>query len=113
MESSTMNARAGVSVGRWFTRVLAVLAVAGAAIALFVVISNSLESSPSDGKGGERSTQKREQKAQSTPQTVVVQPGDTLAQIAEDNGVTVERIEQLNPEIDPQALPSGATLKLR
>lgn len=108
-----MNARAGVSVGRWFTRALAVLAVAGAAIALFVVISGSLESSPGDGKRGERTTPKREQKDQSNAETVVVQPGDTLAQIAEDNGVDVDRLQQLNPDIDPQALPSGATLKLR
>ncbi len=43
----------------------------------------------------------------------VVQPNDTLAGIAETTGVPVEELQNLNPDIDPQALPSGATLKLR
>jgi LysM repeat protein len=45
--------------------------------------------------------------------TYVVQSGDTLIEIARDTGVSVRRIEALNPGIDPQILISGERLKLR
>ncbi len=108
-----MNPPAQAGFGHWLARILAVLAVAACAIALFVVISGSLDTSGGDdgkqaGKGPDR-TQTQDQ----TAETYVVQPGDTLAGIAAEVGVPVERLEDLNPEIDPQALPSGGTLKLR
>ena len=43
----------------------------------------------------------------------MVQANDTLDGIAEKTGVSVEDLQDLNPDIDPQALPAGATLKLR
>ncbi|MBV9214049.1 MAG: LysM peptidoglycan-binding domain-containing protein, partial [Actinobacteria bacterium] len=49
-----------------------------------------------------------------TQQTVyVVQTGDTLATIASKTGVSVDRLQQLNPQLDPQALVSGQQIKLR
>ncbi len=39
--------------------------------------------------------------------------GDTLGAIAEKTGVTVERLQTLNPDLDPQALLSGQKIKLR
>jgi LysM repeat protein len=48
-----------------------------------------------------------------TPESYVVQNGDTLTSIAHENGVPVARILRLNPGIDPQILISGETLKLR
>ena len=114
MDGSTTNAPAGASLGRWLARILAVLAVAAAAIAVALVISGSLDSAGDGRADGERTQQTQTQtQQQQTPETYVVQPGDTLAGIAADVGVPVERIEQLNPQIDPQALPAGATLKLR
>lgn len=107
-----MNAPAQAGFGGWLARVLAVLAVAGATIAVIVVISGSLDTSGGeDGKAGKGPD--RTQTQEKTAETYVVQPGDTLAGIAAEVGVPVERLEELNPEIDPQALPSGATLKLR
>ena len=41
------------------------------------------------------------------------QGGDTLAGIAEKTGVTVERLQELNPDLDPQALVAGQKIKLR
>ena len=32
----------------------------------------------------------------------MVQPGDSLSLIAEETGVSLERLQQLNPDIDPQ-----------
>lgn len=43
----------------------------------------------------------------------VVKTGDTLAGIAEKTGLTVERLQLLNPDLDPQALVSGQKIKLR
>ena len=107
-----MNAPAQAGLGRWVTRVLAVLAVAAAAIALLVVITGSLDSAGEDGKQAGKGPD-RTQTQEQTAETYVIQPGDTLAGIAADVGVPVEQLEDLNPEIDPQALPSGGTLKLR
>jgi LysM repeat protein len=43
----------------------------------------------------------------------VVKTGDTLAGIAQQVGLTVERLMELNPELDPQALVSGQEIRLR
>jgi LysM repeat protein len=96
-------------------RVLALLALAAVLIALIVVIGDSVGSSDDPGKDGHKRSQKHgeEQKPDEQAETYVVQPDDTLVAIAEKTGVSVERLQQLNPKIDPQALPSGATLKLR
>jgi LysM repeat protein len=48
-----------------------------------------------------------------TPQTYVVQSGDTLTSIAHEYGVPVARILRLNPGVDPQILISGEKLKLK
>jgi LysM repeat protein len=48
------------------------------------------------------------------PQDVyVVKTGDTLGSIAEKTGIPVEKLQELNPELDPQALVSGQKIKLR
>ena len=43
----------------------------------------------------------------------MVQNGDTLTSIAHKTGVSVARIQALNPGVDPQILISGEKLKLR
>ncbi len=100
-------------MGRWIARLLAVLAVAAAAIAVFLVISGSLESSGGGDGRANKGPDKQQQQQAPDAETYVVQPGDSLGSIAEETGVSVERLSELNPEIDPQALQSGATLKLR
>jgi LysM repeat protein len=45
--------------------------------------------------------------------TYTVKTGDTLGAIAEKTGVSVERLQELNPELDPQALLSGQKINLR
>ena len=41
-----------------------------------------------------------------------VRPGDTLAQIAAQTGLTLNRLEALNPNVDPNGLLPGERLKL-
>ncbi|MEA2351873.1 MAG: LysM domain, partial [Thermoleophilaceae bacterium] len=43
----------------------------------------------------------------------VVKTGDTLGSIAQKTGVPVEKLQELNPTLDPQALVSGQRIKLR
>ncbi|MGI9021592.1 MAG: LysM peptidoglycan-binding domain-containing protein [Solirubrobacterales bacterium] len=112
MESSTTNAAGRASLGRWVARILAVLAVGAAAVALYLVISGS-DATDSGSKKAGKNPPSEQQQPERPPDTYVVQPGDTIGGIAVKLGVSVERIEELNPEIDAQALPSGAALLLR
>jgi LysM repeat protein len=52
-------------------------------------------------------------KQKPTPATYTIKANDTLTAIAEENGTTVERLLELNPELDPQGLVAGQKIKLR
>jgi LysM repeat protein len=43
----------------------------------------------------------------------VVQAGDTLTRISSKTNIAVTRIEELNPNIDPNSLQTGQRLRLR
>jgi LysM repeat protein len=45
--------------------------------------------------------------------TYTVKSGDTLGSISEKTGIPVEKLQELNPELDPQQLVSGQKIKLR
>ena len=45
--------------------------------------------------------------------TYLVKEGDSLSAISQKTGIPVERIEQLNPALDPLSLVPGRRLKLR
>ncbi|MEP6953701.1 MAG: LysM domain-containing protein [Solirubrobacteraceae bacterium] len=53
---------------------------------------------------------RRAKKAKS--RTYTVKAGDTLSAIAGKTGVSLERIRELNPKLDSQALQTGETIKL-
>jgi LysM repeat protein len=44
--------------------------------------------------------------------TYIVKPGDTLTAIALKTGVSLERIQSLNPSLDAQTLNTGDKVKL-
>ena len=54
-----------------------------------------------------------ERQRERTPATYTIKANDTLSGIAEANGTTVERLQELNPELDPQGLVAGQKIKLR
>jgi LysM repeat protein len=100
-------------------RLLAPLALVLVAVAIVMVVSSSQGGDDGGGDGdraaqtaadGERTTERPEQ-----PRRVryTVKTGDTLGGIAEKTGVPVERLQELNPELDPQALVAGQRIKLR
>jgi LysM repeat protein len=47
------------------------------------------------------------------PVFATVEAGDTLDQIALDNDTTVERLLELNPELDPRELQVGQRIRVR
>jgi hypothetical protein len=100
-------------------RILAPVALVGCAIAFFAVILSS--DAGDDGDSNASSPTRTEQRRNTTGPEVTrpqrrnytVKTGDTLGGIAVRTGVEVERLQELNPELDPQALVAGQKIKLR
>jgi LysM repeat protein len=107
-------------------RLLAPLALVTVAAALFIVVSNGLDG----GTGGDASTPaSRATDAEPTRaaegattsasgrrrgrRTYTVRAGDTPSGIAQETGVSVEELLELNPDLDAQSLSVGQRLKLR
>jgi LysM repeat protein len=103
-------------------RFLAPLALLGFVVALLIVVSHSTSgggsgndaqttqeqpaSSPSAKNGGTSSSHKG-------PRFYRVKPGDTPTSIAAKTGVSLDQIQRLNPNLDPQTLNPGERIKLR
>jgi LysM repeat protein len=100
-------------------RLLAPLALLLAVLAVLLVVQASTDSNGSkDDKASETTTPTDETTDATTPTrrtrpTYTVKLNDTLGLISEKTGVSVERIEELNPELDPQNLIVGQKIKLR
>lgn len=45
--------------------------------------------------------------------TYTVRAGDNLSQIAQRYNLTVDQLQELNPDVDPQAIRAGQRLRLR
>ncbi len=104
-----MNKRSSV-----LARVIAVAALAVALIVAIVAISSALSGDDSDGSNGRHHGAKTHKAHhEHVPVTYEVKSGDTLISIAHRMGIPVARIEELNPEVDPQILVAGEQLKLR
>ena len=101
MEKSTGN----ISVG---ARVAAISALLIASLVLLVALVGVF-----DGGGDSPSGEGSPASLADVPKRYEVKSGDTLSAIAAETGVSMSRIEELNPAIDPQALIAGQTLRLR
>lgn len=95
-------------------RIAAALALLAAVFVVVVVVSTAMnsDSSPEHHRGSSQPAHK-EKKHRTKAKTYTVQSGDTLTAIAHKTGVQVAEILALNPEVDPQILIAGETLKLR
>lgn len=94
-------------------RLVAVLALAGAVVVLIVAIPSALDGGSDSAKHGKQGNTHHAKPHRTTAATYVVKSGDTLTAIAHQTGVPVAQILALNPEVDPQILIAGQTLKLR
>lgn len=107
--------------GRSPARLLAPLALAAAAVALFAVVSSPGETSSTAPGDGERqaataapATTKTNAKAprRSDARTYTVKPGDTPSGIAQAQDVDLAALLEANPDADPAALTPGQKLEL-
>lgn len=99
-------------------RILAPLALVACAVAVLAIVVGSGDggdpATPATGTASESaSTTAPAKPRRKQRRAYTVQPGDTLGAIAERTGVPVERMLELNPELDPQALIAGQRIKLR
>jgi LysM repeat protein len=109
-------------------RFLAPVALVAFGLALLVILSSSGNSdSDNTPSASERekdrdlgaSTKKKKRKPKSSAdgslptRSYTVQRGDTLGSISEKTGIPVEKLQELNPQIDPQQLTTGQKIKLR
>lgn len=91
-------------------RVAATLALIGATVALLVIIASAQQTS---SEGSKKATTEQTEVNRPRKARYVVKEGDTLLGIAAKTGVSIERLQELNPEIDPQVLQAGQRIKLR
>ena len=107
--------------GRSPARFLAPLALVAVAIALFMVVSSSLNDPGESGTSSGQNTGNKPaasataegKKQKKGPRRYTVKPGDTPSSIAEKTGVPLDEILRLNPDLDPQTLAPGQRIKLR
>ena len=99
-------------------RLLAPLALVLAAVAVLLVIQASKGSRRRlQGQRGQdhvdRAAAPLRRPSSAFGRSYTVKLNDTLGLISEKTGVSVERLEELNPELDPQNLIVGQKIKLR
>jgi len=98
-------------------RVLAVMALIASFVVVIAIVAGALGGEEDDSRSNGKAVPGKAAKANGddgpAPKSYVVQNGDTLTSIASKTGVPVDRIEELNPGVDPQILVSGEKLKLR
>jgi LysM repeat protein len=95
------------------TRIVAVLALIGALILIVLVVSTAKNGSDSSGHHHSKQHAQKQKHHRSEAKAYTVETGDTLIAIAHKTGVPVAEILALNPEVDPQILIAGQTLKLK
>jgi LysM repeat protein len=104
---------------RSVARLLAPLALLLAVAAVLLVVQSTNKSgdskgdSSSKGKTAQTTTTDSKQKPRRVRPTYTVKLNDTLGLISEKTGVSVARIETLNPDLDPQNLIVGQRIKLK
>jgi LysM repeat protein len=94
-------------------RIAAVLALVGAVILIAIAVSTGMNGSDSSSTHHTKHHAQKEKRHRTQAKTYTVETGDTLTAIAHKTGVPVAEILALNPEVDPQILIAGQTLKLK
>jgi LysM repeat protein len=94
-------------------RIAAAIALVAAVLVIVVVVGVALNDDSSPREQRNERPAKKEKKKQTTAKTYTVETGDTLTAIAHKTGIPVAEILALNPEVDPQILIAGQTLKLK
>jgi LysM repeat protein len=105
--------RGGSSVWRWVVRIAVPIVFLGGVIAIVLVVLNS---GVLDGTGAAVSPSPSISPSKSATVVTVrvykIKKGDTLSQIAERFGTTVDKILEANPTIDINSLSVGLKVKI-
>jgi LysM repeat protein len=72
----------------------------------------SSKKTSTDGKDGSNEASETTTTPKSGKKTYKVKPGDTLAGIAEETGVPIAELQELNPGVDSNSLSIGQELRL-
>jgi teichoic acid transport system ATP-binding protein len=99
---------------------IARIAAVVALVAVFTVVALTVATAGNDSGGGRDSgtgelttTEPNAQGERALEKGYyVVKEGDTLAQIAENTGLDLENLQELNPGLDPQVLTPGEHVRL-
>ena len=100
-------------------RLLAPIALVLTFLAFAFVVLSSRDSNDATPASDTSTQPKADTQAKTTPQakpkpaTYTVKAGDNLGSISEQTQVPIEKLQELNPELDPQALVSGQKIKLK
>jgi LysM repeat protein len=90
------------------------------ALVAFVVVLLMILRTGGDGQSGEQPASNSKPTATATAtakpkrkrKVYVVKPGDTPSGIADKTGISLEQLEEANPDLDPQLLAPGQRIKL-
>ena len=96
-------------------RLFAPLALVACAVAVLVIVNSNSHSGGSKSSTtttGSTTTTTTKQGAKKPRRFYTVKPGDVLSEISIKTGVPLDRIQQLNPNVDAQSLHAGQKLKL-
>jgi LysM repeat protein len=64
-------------------------------------------------KAAPTKAKKKSATSDTSSKTYTVQVGDTLGGIADKTGVPLDRIEELNPNVDPHTMNAGQQIRLK
>jgi LysM repeat protein len=101
--------------GRSPARFLAPLALVAFAFALFSILGGGGggdEEPASNNQPRATATATAKKEAKRKRKVYVVKPGDTPSGIAEKTGVSLEQLEEANPDLDPQLLAPGQRIRI-
>jgi LysM repeat protein len=105
------------SPARWLVPIALVACVAAVYSVVNATLSDEPSSSPASTARTSRSStsgdgSKSSKRRTKRRRTYVVKAGDTLSAISIKTGVSLERIQALNPKLDSQSLQTGQRVKL-
>jgi LysM repeat protein len=102
---------------RRIARLLAPIAIIAVAVSVYLVVHGTVDNhntvTQTQNAVNAPKHHHHRHKHSRKPKYYVVKPGDTLSAIATRVGVSLTVLEQLNPNISPNALQTGKRLRLR
>ncbi|MFZ0386554.1 MAG: LysM peptidoglycan-binding domain-containing protein [Solirubrobacteraceae bacterium] len=100
---------------RRIARLLAPIAIIAVAVSVYLVVHGTVDNHNTVTQNAVNAPKHHHHRHRHSrkPKYYVVKPGDTLSAIATRTGVSLTVLEQLNPNISPNALQTGKRLRLR